>query len=182
MTKKKTEDLTPDQQGMWTAMRRCKTFTVVGLAQATGARNPAVKSLLWLLVRTGYVTAARTGTYVLVRDTGPDLPDIAADAAPPTGAERMWAAMKVLKIFTVLDLSFPAEVTPKAARSYCSYLCKAQYLRHNAKSGRAQEIVYTFNPRMNTGFKAPQVRRRKNGRVVFDPNLGRIVWPESEAA
>lgn len=180
---------TPERLVIFKAMRRVKTFTVAGISKTCKVRMESVRSLVWLLVKTGYVGAVREGIYRLAVDIDryvdiDSLPDIVNDSCPPHGQQRMWSAMRVLKRFTALDLAFPAEVDARTAKTYCAILCKAQYLLPRGKDETGQRgVLYQFNPRKDTGFHAPQVRRARTGkRMVYDRNLGQIVWPESEAA
>ena len=181
MVKQKAKP-TPDRNDMWTVIRQSKTFTLAGLAHETGIRLAEVKGYVWVLVKSGYVKAHRAGSYMLVHDTGATPPDIAKEAKLPSGHQRMWMAMKVLKHFSPLDLALPAEVTAKAAQQYCSLLRKADYLAVRGANQNSRDALYVFNRKKDTGFHAPIIRRTKSGKVVFDRNLGRVVWPESEAA
>ena len=172
----------PDRIGMWSVIRQSKTFTLAGLAHEAGVRLSEAKEYVWLLIKAGYVKAHRPGSYMLENDTGETPPDIAKNAHPPSGHQRMWMAMKVLKHFSPLDLALPAEVTAKAAQQYCSLLRKADYLAVRGANQNSRDALYVFNRKKDTGFHAPIIRRTKNGKVVFDRNRGRVVWPESEAA
>lgn len=183
---KKTSEInlkTPERLAIFNAMRPLKTFTVHQIAAKTGIRREAIRSFVWVLTKAGYLRVVREGIYALTA-AAKDMPDTIRDIPPPSGQQRMWAAMRVLRRFTALDLALPAEVDAKTARQYCAMLCKAQYLalRSGQQDGQAG-VCYIFDRRRDTGYHAPQVRAGRTGkRIVYDRNLGRIVWPESEAA
>ena len=106
-----------------------------------------------------------------------------------TNQQRMWRAMRILRRFTLNDLTMQAStedgiVTHKGAKVYCRYLEWAGYLRRpGKKAGRSR---WSFERAVfilvrNSGPLCPQVTSKK---AVYDPNTSKIVWapPGSEMA
>lgn len=88
---------------------------------------------------------------------------------------RLWSAMRVLKRFTVPELTIAAGATKSGAHGMVSALCRAGYMRREQRSLRRGELaVYLLVNR--SGPKAPQLRYRSEGgrrqRYFFDPNTG----------
>lgn len=96
------------------------------------------------------------------------------------GRDQMWRSMKMLSIFTSVDLSIAASTNFKKvshgyAKNYIRALLKAGYLKIINKPNASQGInpVYRLLPGKNTGPLSPIVKRNLS---VFDPNLKQIVW------
>jgi len=69
------------------------------------------------------------------------------------------------------------QIKEATAKRYVVILHKANYLiclRPPAKGTRA---IYRFNPRMNTGNRAPKIQRDKS---LYDPNLGKIAYSKGD--
>lgn len=107
-------------------------------------------------------------------------PRLRADGTPVTqgaGTMNMWRSMRMIKEFTALDLAIHSTtdvvgVTEATAKSYCSMLLRAGYLRVRQKAVPGKRpAVYQFV--RNTGPKPPQIQRVKQ---VFDPNLQQVTY------
>lgn len=179
--KKKKPILLGNRDGMWALIRKLETFTMRNIVTTLGMGEPAVRTYIGMLMRGGYVERVvpkpKPGVifYRLVKDIGYHKPELAKDGTrlPPTGQQRMWVAMKVLKMFSYLDISLTAQVPHSTARTYCTCLARAGYLvkwKHNSSR-------FSYDQKRDTGPQAPRVRAR----TIYDVNLQRVVWPESEA-
>jgi hypothetical protein len=90
----------------------------------------------------------------------------------PSGLERMWTAMRGgLRVFTVVELAYTAEVTRGAARTYVRRLAAAGYL---AMLGTERYRLKPAAPGKagNTGPLAPAIARVN---FVWDRNLRQAV-------
>ena len=182
-----------DREKLWQAIRHLRSFTTLELAVASKVDRASSKPKDYIvsLVRAGIVrcepqicpgTFAR---YELVRDTGVDAPRVRKDGSllPDSGQSRMWAAMKVLRVFSVRELavnaSLPeAPVLESTARAYCKWLVRGRYLVILA--GQAKGDVTRYRFARDTGARAPQVLGVKQ---LYDPNVDKVVAgePVSEA-
>lgn len=123
--------------------------------------------------------------YRLARDVGMTAPRLRRDGSAAKAGlsrEQMWRTVKILREFDARDLSLAASTLERVvklsdARTYLGalerggYVCVAQ----SAKLGpRGSLARYRFRATRNTGPRPPVVQAR---RAVFDPNLGRVVWP-----
>lgn len=171
---------------VWQAIREMRTFVLQDLVKRTGLRSGTVEDYLRALLKAGLL--ARSGSqpsplgiagafpraeYSLVRDLGLDTPRVRKNGTliPPSGRQRMWRAMGILKDFSLRDLvataSLPeAGISRREAEYYCDWLTKGHYLRTSG-NGR-----YCIVPVMRHGPRAPQVQRVRR---LFDPNTGEIV-------
>lgn len=81
---------------------------------------------------------------------------------------RLWRAMRILRTFTVAELSATAEVSPNSARKYVRALAHAGYLRvatpyrQGAVGGHASYLLIR-----DTGPHAPSIGKQR----LRDPNL-----------
>lgn len=172
------------REKLWAAMRELKHFTVPELARAAGVDRHAynIRDYLLGLVRADILFAEPPASpgcfmvYRLQRDLGVDAPRVRRDGTvPPENAQnRMWRAMKVLRVFSVRDLvvhaALPeAPIAPGAALRYCQWLARGKYL---AALPREKNDVARFRFIRDTGAKAPQILRVKQ---LFDANTGEIV-------
>ena len=174
------------REKLWAAMRELHTFSVSDLAHAAGVDRHAYRmdDYLGSLVRAGILGKDKparftAATYTLLRDLGVDAPRVRKDGStlPDTAQERMWRAMKVLRMFSVQDLvvhaSLPNDaIAPSAADAYCKWLERGKYLIRMGRdeSGFARIGRYRFV--YDSGAKAPQILRVKQ---LYDCNLGKIV-------
>jgi hypothetical protein len=167
-----------------------KSFTRAELRmRAPHVKEASVHKYLTSLIKGGYVKTGplvsgqsrgggKVRRYDLVRDTGVDAPRLRKDGTeiPPTSQERMWLSMKIIGSFTAADLalSVSSEECPVPESTATSFLChlkKAGYLA--AAGNRGKEALYRLI--RNTGGHPPVIQHT---RVVYDPNLNRIMWHE----
>jgi hypothetical protein len=197
------------RQQIWQQIRaQSASFTVTSLADAAKVHRDTVKTYVQCLLAGGVIE--QTGeqpvvpqpfrkvttqfahvVYKLVKDSGFEAPRYDRDGKPVTqglGREQMWRTMKMLTSFTYRELAMTASteevpVSEVDAKDYCNYLSKAGYLAvmKPGKGGSGDKVataIYRFVTSKNSGPKAPMIERMK---IVFDPNLGKIVWhPEVE--
>ncbi len=170
------------REKLWAAMRELKQFTVPELARAAKVDRHAyyMSDYITGLVRAGILNKEQPArfapaVYTLLRDQGVDAPRVRKDGSlvPDSAQERMWKAMKVLRVFSVSDLvihaSLPdAAIAASAARSYCQWLARGKYLVPLSAPGDVQR--YRFMK--DTGAKAPQILRIKQ---LYDCNLGKVM-------
>lgn len=170
------------REKLWAAMRELHTFSVSDLAHAAKVDRHAyyMGDYIAGLVRAGILSKEQparfaAATYTLLRDQGVDAPRVRKDGSmlPDTAQERMWRAMKVLRVFSVQDLvvhaSLPgAPIAVSAARRYCQWLARGKYLVPLSAPGDVQRYRFV----MDTGAKAPQILRVKQ---LLDVNTGEIV-------
>jgi len=172
---------------IWDAMRENRTFTVDDLAKQTRLKRGSVDDYVQALVKAGIV--AKTGSkptplgnagafpraeYTVVPVAmGIEAPRVRKNGTliPPTGRQRMWRIMPILKDFSIRDLastaSLPeAPVSPHEAQYYVDWLARAGYLRSSG-AGR-----WTIVPAMRRGPRAPQIQRIRR---LLDPNTGEIM-------
>lgn len=182
--KKQKPTLPRNRDGAWAAMRELKTFTVKQIADRIGLSRKQLGVYIRALQKGGYIARlekvqAGSFPYRLIKDIGKHRPETLEDGRlqKPSGRQRMWLAMKVLKRFSHLDIALTAEVYPVSALSYCKMLTIADYLTQveNTES-------YIFNKTKDTGLYAPRLIGRRKSLQVYDRNLNKVVWSESEAA
>ena len=182
---------------VWASIRLLRRFTLGEVVRDADVPRSTAWTYLKALIEGGYVKA--TGRRVarrrvlgggivkthrmevvheLVRDVGVEAPRFGETGR---GRDQMWRAMKMIGDFTCRELAFSAstervKVTLAGARLYVHYLAKAGYLAAPKRDGNA--VVYRLAK--PTGGKAPAIERdAPGGRRVFDPNLGKVVWPEA---
>lgn len=177
------------RDNMWKLMMEFKTFTVNEIATKCTVSNSNVSLYLRLLETAGYVSVKRDpnrlnrtlNTYTIVkrqRET-PRIRKDGSEVKQGRGTEQMWRSMKMLKSFTPKDLhvaSSTAEIAVKlaTAKDYIAHLLRADYLHVIEKSTPKKQARYALKRSKYTGPKPPQIQRVKQ---VFDPNLGKVVWP-----
>ena len=136
-----------------------------------------------------YVQCLDAGKYVLLEEGNVSLIHNSGHLAPRvnkegkvivTARDNMWRTMKMLESFNAESLARHATtencpVSTVDAKSYVGHLARAGYLQIVCASKPGTKALYTLKPAMRTGPHAPMVQRTK---VVFDPNLQRIVWHE----
>lgn len=180
-------EIARDRDGLWKLIRTFKRFTLSDLARQSTLDRSSIKTYLRILIKAGYVAERKAGDtkpsiYSLIKDNGVQRPELTPAGVPkaPNGRQRMWSAMKVLKRFTFRDLSLAASVGHADAHDYCCLLRSAKYLKvlEPAKPTCNPE-VYALDRTKDTGPLAPTIKR---GDIIYDRNLGKVVWPESEAA
>jgi len=174
------------QDGVWVEIRRMKTFTALDIVKATDITKKTVTDYIKRLVAGGYlkqtVPAEPHGVHVftLLRDAGVHAPRVRMDGTPVTQGgvnANMWRSMRIIKAFTPRELvaysnTDTVKVSEQTAKTYCSMLLKAGYLRvmQKAVPGKRQ-ATYRFI--RDTGPKPPKIQRVKQ---VFDPNLNEVTY------
>lgn len=181
----------------WVRSQGCQPFSTTDVD--VNLDSSTIREYLAALHKAGYLeiisqgTRGEANTYRLVDDCGVEAPRLRKDGTPVTqgnGRQQMWNAMRIIKQFTPVDLAFNAStddlrVSEADARSYCSALHKAGYLRVAAphkngrcgKPGSGKMTTYLLIPAMWTGPQPPQIQRTKQ---IYDPNLKKIVWSKIE--
>lgn len=109
----------------------------------------------------------------------------ALEKVPPPAAEdtqtaNLWRTMRMLKTFSTVELQAAATteetpVTLPMAQRFIGFLKLAGYLTVIAKPAHGRPASYQLRPHMNTGPKAPVIRKVKE---VFDANRGQVMWRE----
>lgn len=176
------------QDGVWAEIRRRNIFTITEIVQETEIDRKTATDYLKRLIAGGYVeehaSHGETSRYVLVRDVGVHAPRVRPNGQPVTqgqGNVNMWRSMRMMGTFTPRDLAAHSTtdtvtVDETTAKSYCSMLLKADYLRvvQKAVPGKRQ-ATYKFV--RNTGPQPPKIQRVKQ---VYDPNLDQVTYyPEA---
>jgi len=152
-------------------------FTVPDVAGKTNAARDSVREYMTRLEKAGYLvrrgTCGGMVTFAVAKDSR-FTPRIRRDGSevPPSKQDQMWRTMKMLKRFTVHDLSVAAStdtvtVSSVHAEDYVRHLVKAGYVR------QLSDDLFALLPSKNTGPRAPYIQRVKH---VYDPNLDRVVW------
>lgn len=172
------------QDGVWAEIRRLNIFTAAEIRHSTDIPKKTITDYIKRLEAGHYVekhgSFEETGRYILRRDAGHHAPRIRPDGTPVTmggGVQNMWRSMRMLGQFTPRDLALHSTtdsvtVSEETAKSYCSMLLKAQYLRvlQKAVPGKHQ-ATYRFI--RNTGPLPPQIQRVKQ---VFDLNIREVTY------
>jgi DNA-binding HxlR family transcriptional regulator len=178
------------RDAVWQAIRELSDppgaeFTRHDLFRRVNCGMDLIRDQLRRLVRAGIVgeeappeRAVRT-RYRLVRDVGVEPPRVTAAGVldeAPTDQERMWQAMKAMPAFRVADLQLATGiVSALSVQAYIKRLHQAGYLAVVEPAITAKRTAsYRLLNSKNTGPRPPAIRR---GKIVFDLNLGRQVWP-----
>ncbi len=174
---------------IWAAIRKLRRFTVLQIEGETRVNMGTIRTYVTGLTRAGYLRLTNDpqrrgrqhvkGVWELVRDVGVEAPRVTRHGAEVTQGRartQMWRTMRIAGDFTARELAYQAStedclVKQSDAKSYVQFLRKAGYLMMVKARPAA---VYRLLASRYTGPKAPQVQRVQQ---VFDPNLGRVVWP-----
>lgn len=189
MSRKPVDELSKNskpqgQDGVWLVIRRLKQFTVTNITDETGFHRKTVHDYVKRLEAGKYLSKhddyATTKRFSLIRDGGTHAPRLKPDGSPVvqgTGNLNMWRTIRMISSFNPQDLALQAStdevgVKEETARSYCSLLLRAGYLRviQKAVPGKRQAIYKLIR---NTGPLPPQIQRVKQ---VYDPNLKEVVY------
>ena len=182
------------RDAVWAAIRDLAArpgqpdFTTRDIDRRVASGPDLVRDYLTRLVAAGIVVVvtpsrpARAAVYRLERDHGVEAPRVTAAGMiddAPTDQDRMWQAMKALPTFDARDLQLSTGIaSDQSVRSYIAHLVRAGYLAVvvPAQPARKGNLArYRLLNARNTGPRPPSIRR---GKIVFDANLGRQVWPE----
>ena len=171
------------RDAMWAAMRQLGSFTLMDVSRTAGVTEPAATDYVKALVLAGIVERVgelvmgprgqKRRQYRLARDMGIDAPRVAKDGRvlPPSGRQRMWRAMGILKEFSVRDLAATASL-PQApvalaeAVYYCAWLARGGYLRPSTPGRYVTVEAMRFGPR------APLIQRIRR---LVDANTGEVM-------
>jgi hypothetical protein len=184
------------RDAVWAAIRALAArsgqhFTVRDILRSVVSGPDLVRDYLGRLVAAGIVAVivparlTRPAVYRLLHDRGVEAPRVNAAGEiddAPTDQERIWQAMKALPSFDARDLRTATGIASETTvRSYVAHLARAGYLAVVVPEvpGRKGRLArYRLLHARNTGPRPPAIRR---GKIVFDANLGRQVWPEMPA-
>ncbi|KMQ74033.1 hypothetical protein [Marinobacter subterrani] len=184
------------RQVMWEAMRKLRRFRLSDIEDQTRILEKTVQTYVKGLTRAGYLkrieapeppadTRYPPHWWELVNDVGVEAPRVTQDGKPVTqgrGREQMWRTMRIIGSFNWRELAVQAStedhpVKPGEAKDYVHHLYKAGYLGCVQAGGPGQAARYRLFPSRYTGPLPPMVQRIKQ---VFDPNVGRVVWPKED--
>jgi hypothetical protein len=183
------------RRAIWLCFRELSDkgpVTLLDLALKTRINRGTIRTYMESLVAGGYAEKSHFvrgewTAYRLIRDVGIEHPRLNKKGETiVTSRESMWRSMKMLSTFTARDLALTATtsrraVAPVDAADYCKHLLAAGYLAlvsdggKDGKGARPLRAVYMLLPGMRTGPLAPMVQRAK---VVFDPNINKVMWNE----
>lgn len=177
------------RQGAWQVMREMKIFTLPELRQRMPrlSKDSLQRFVSALckggilarrdMVKVSCIIDGKARQYELVKDLGVEAPRLKDDGTPlpPTGQQNMWLALKIVGAVTPAELAAYAStletaVTEPTAETYLRHLHAAGYLVISLRGGMA-----LYRLIKDTGGFAPMIQRTK---VVFDPNLQRVMWHE----
>lgn len=185
------------RDALWQFIRKKRTFTISDLHNNTTPvmHVTSIETYIHQLLKGGYIekiaehkklTRNKYRYYVefeyrLVKDTGAHRPVLDSNGQPkePSGNQRIWSAIKVLKTFDYRDVTLTTAAAPNTVKKYLITLNRAGYLRIVVKGTSHHADRFLFMRKMDTGPFAPRIR--KNG-AVYDPNLKKDVWQKGQAA
>jgi len=181
------------QAAVWRILRQNKTraltvteiWHLVNAGRRDGDTDTStVRRFCRALGKAGYVEVgsqrqrgqggAMAKTYRLVRDCGSVAPHLNQKGEAwehrPSGYQRLWTAMHVLKEFDRPELAMTARLNERTVREYILFLSAAGYLQEiEGASPRRWRLL----PGKWTGPLSPQITHLK---ALYDPNLGEIVY------
>lgn len=177
-----------NRQRIWDEI--CKLpdgFTGYSIARKSGVHDTTVRSYIQSLVNAGYLKRLAGAdhfleqTLCLIKNTGIDAPRVTRKGNQSTAGlrnEAMWRTLRILGTVTAKGLaessSVKFDVSLWTARTYLKHLTKAGYVDLVSKGNGDRTAYYRLIPLKYTGPKPPAIKR---GGVVFDANLGTVVYP-----
>lgn len=188
------------RQRIWDTVRKAPDiagggFTCSDICRAAKVEVSQAREYLAGLVAAGYLGRKdpdRRGAearYWLVRDAGIEAPRVRRDGTPVTqglGQEQMWRTLRLLTGDTnARELAAHAStaatpVAESAAKDYLSTLHTAGYLdctaTANATGAGSVQARYRLKRAPHGHAPGPRPPMVCRTRVVFDPNLGTVVW------
>lgn len=193
----------PDaRSAIWATIRKRKQFTIDDLETDTRENNRTISTYVQSLQKGGLVEMVghdtrglcargtsksrnmnRPGIFRLLKDVGVEAPRVRRDGSvveQGSGTRNMWRVMKVLARFDYQELAIAASVddvtvNQNTAKAYIQSLHKAGYLQLLVTSKPGTPAQYRLIKSRFSGPKPPQIQRVRH---VFDPNLGKVVWPK----
>jgi hypothetical protein len=162
MTGALAEEGTTMRERMAREMARSPQFTIRGLANATGATYESANRFIWQLCRSGSVhcesskrNGHKAGDAVYFAERAPE----GCRSVRANGRERAWAAIRILRRFTIAEITATAEVGANNALKYILDLARAGYLHQVAERQAGAKLggaVYALA--VDSGPHAPRVR------------------------
>ena len=180
---------------VWTALRGLSPATSYELARATGLTDIKVRFYLSFLERAGYVwlqVHSNPRLYWLINNTGREAPQRLrkgeavfdfntneiyevpkqvqrwpGEPAPVGSAEfDLWNAMRILRNFTVSELSCVTEQKPAVVQQWVDNLMQFDYLRKSAPS--LEEPSYVLPKyRADEGQKPPAINMQMGKLYIY---------------
>lgn len=170
-----------NKEELWSVLCHLEEFTLPDLKSRHGLPVSTIWRQVNALVQSGHVRKMKGAKFLVVLPRSAR-PAIGLDGTEkqPSCRQKMWMGMKAAKTFNFHDVALFAGVSRSAARFYCLMLKRGGYLHVRKQAGKNSDPeVYLFNTAMNTGSQAPTISRDK--KTLYDPNLKKVVWSESEA-
>ena len=177
-----------NRQRIWEEI--CKTpdaFTGYKISRKSGVHDTTVRSYIQGLLKAGYVKiidwpdAFSYQTLCLVKYTGIEAPTVTKSGSEHVVGlrnEAMWRSLRIMGRATARGLaescSINFQVSLWTARTYLRHLAKAGYVELISARNGDRSAYYQLIPLKYTGPRAPAIKR---GGIVYDPNLGKIVYP-----
>lgn len=170
------------REHVWSEIRARRVFVLDDLRVVLGIESRfmrAVHDYATGLVRAGFIKHLSGERYQLVRDIGPEAPQVNRDGRELQGQcvrEAIWRAAKIMSEFTLGELRLGSNTESCAVsladtRRYLRALVAAGYVQ--SVSHRGREAVYRFVPARNTGPRPPVVQHVLQ---VWDANDGKVVF------
>lgn len=169
-----------DRQKMWRVIRAFEKFSISEIAEFAEISVDSAHKYVWMLRRHGYVTwqeGDRDNTkFRLVRDTGSSAPiESAGSLKDPNMAgkiedesQRMWIAIKAMKVWDCYSLAAHAGVKYPTAIRYSKCLAAAEYANYEQRDARIKNSRDQYQLTKMTGPDAPLFPEDGS---LFDPNL-----------
>lgn len=181
-----------NRQRIWEAIRaEPNGFNVAGITRRSRTDRTVVNTYLQSLIKGAYIEVVsgalfKAQTLRLINDVGAEAPRLTKHGTLSNsgqGTEAMWRTLRILGELDAHELaeqaSTAAPTTPSTAASYLLWLKRAGYIVEVSPSKKGQKARYRLAPGKYTGPRPPMIQ--KVGQV-FDPNLGKVVFRQSEPA
>ncbi len=180
---------------VWKAIReqkaetgKLKQFDSVTIAKKAKVGLPRANSYIRLLHKAKILKCLNEDAhknirrvFILAKDVGNFPPDLSktGEVKPLSLRQKTWLAIKVLKVFTVKDVTLATGENRDNTGKYLTLLEKAGYIRAVYKGkGFSGESRFTFIASKDTGPHAPILQMNKN---LYDCNTGKVVWTRGAA-
>ncbi|WP_336335977.1 hypothetical protein [Pseudomonas putida] len=177
-----------NRQRIWDEIRkRPDGFTGYKISRKSGVHDTAVRSYIQSLLNAGYLKIIdwpdcfSDQTLCLVKNTGIEAPTVTRKGSEHTLGlknEAMWRSIRIMGRATARGLaescSVNFEVSLWTARTYLRHLAKAGYVELISTGNGDRSAYYQLLPLKYTGPRAPAIKR---GGVIYDANLGKVVYP-----
>jgi len=165
-----------------------EAFSVADIFEQTYVHRRTIRTYIDCLVAGGYAERIDGDPikFRLICDPvpyhAPRLNPMGGPVKTGTGVENMWRSMRMMSHFTSREIAAHSttdivDVTEQTAKSYCSALLRAGYLRvvRKAVPKKSQAIYRLIR---NSGPNPPKIQRTKQ---VFDPNT-KTAYPVGSAS